>query len=145
MMAAVGPSELAWTAWPLRQHPVRGALAILLVAGTCYGAWDFSRDPMITALAVVVLGVAVAPFFVPTAYRLSAEGVEIRRPWRTLRREWERYRAVRSNANLAVLSPWRRASWLDGVRGETLFFEGNRGEVLEYVERMVGEAHANEG
>jgi hypothetical protein len=145
MIAAGAPTELAWRAWPLRRHPFRGLLAVVLVVGTCYGAWDFTRDPWITVLAIVVLAIAVAPFFVPTEYRLSMGGVEIRRPWRTLHREWKRYRGVRSNANLVVLSPLGRSSWLDGVRGETLFFEGNRGEVLEYVERMVGKDPPNEG
>jgi len=131
---------LEWTAWPLRRSPARGALGATMVAGCCLASWELTRDPAITAVALVVLGLAVGPFFVPTGYRLSAAGVEIRRPWRTRRHDWARYRAVRSNARLAVLSPLARASWLDGVRGETLFFDGNRGEVLDYVERMVGQA-----
>jgi hypothetical protein len=139
-MIAENPPELTWTAWPLRRRPARGFFAAVLVVGTCYAAWDLARDAWIAMLSFVVLGVAVAPFFVPTQYRLSAAGVEIRRPWRTSHRDWEDVRGVRSNRNLVVLSPLTRSSWLDGIRGEALFFEGNRGEVLEYVERMVGKS-----
>ena len=137
-MTATVPPEIAWRAWPLRRRPGRGALGALLVVGTCWGVADWSRDAWLTVLAVVVLAFSVGPFFVPTAYRLSSTGVEIRRPWRTWRRPWKDFRGVRSNRDLVVLSPFARWSWLDGIRGETLFVEDNRGEVLAYVERMVG-------
>ena len=144
-MTPTGSPELAWTAWPFRRRPARGALAAILVAGTCYGVWDLTRDAWIATLSLAILSVAVGPFFVPTAYRLSQAGVEIRRPWRTSRRGWGSFRGVRSNRDLVVLSPFRKGSWLDGIRGEALFFEGNRGEVLDYVERMVGSARADAG
>jgi hypothetical protein len=137
--------ELSWTAWPLRRRRGRGVLAGVLVGGTSWGIWDFTRDPWLSAVASAILAAAVAPFFVPTEYRLSASGIVIRRPWRTRRLGWERWRGARANRNVVVLSPSRKASWLDEVRGETLFFEGNRGEVLEYVERMVGKARASDG
>jgi len=85
-----------------------------------------------------VLGVSVAPFFVPTRYRLGEEGVEVARPWGTRRRAWSEFRAVRSGGELVLLSPSERRSWLDNIRGTTLQLEGNRDEVLDYVRKMVG-------
>ena len=135
---------IAWRVWPLKRSPGRGALTALLLAGTWYGVWDWTEgDPWLTALAVVVLSLAVVPFFIPTSYRLSGNGVEIHRPWRTWRRPWSDFRGVRADRNVVVLSPWKNRSWLDGFRGETLLFEDNRQEVLPYVEKMVGEAHAS--
>ncbi len=91
-----------------------------------------------TGLALAVLAVATAPFFTPTRYRLSGSGVEVSRPWRTTRRPWSDFRAVRRGGELIVLSPYERPSWLDSIRGETLFLESDPTEVLAYVEQMVG-------
>jgi hypothetical protein len=131
-------AELTWTAWPLRRRPARGLVAGGLVTATSWGIWDLTRDPWLSTVAFAILAATVAPFFVPTEYRLNPSGIVIRRPWSTRRRDWDRYRGVRANRNLVVLSPSRKASWLDEVRGEALMFDGNRGEVLAYVERMVG-------
>jgi hypothetical protein len=123
-------------------------MAAALVVGTVWGVADWTGDTWLTMFAVIVLVFAVAPFFVPTAFRLTPDGVEVRRPWRSWRRPWSDFRAVRSDRDLIVLSPFERRSWLDAIRGETLFLGENRGEVLAYVETMVGgeaggEAHGN--
>ncbi|HMB68585.1 MAG TPA: hypothetical protein VKU85_04715 [bacterium] len=129
---------VAWQAWPLRRSPGRGALAVVVVAGSVWGVASWTGNPWLTALAVVVLGASVAPFFVPTGYRLSDEGVEVRKPWRRRSRPWDEFRAVLAGKDLVVLSPFERRTWLETIRGETLLLEDNRGEVLDYVEEMVG-------
>ena len=129
---------VAWQAWPLRRSPGRGALAVVIVAGSVWGVSTWTASPWLTVLAAAVLGASVAPFFVRTGYRLSEEGVEIRKPWSRRRRSWEDFRAVLSGRDLVVLSPFERRTWLEAIRGETLLLEDNRGEVLEYVEAMVG-------
>jgi hypothetical protein len=89
-------------------------------------------------LAFVFLVVTTGTFFFPTRYRLTPEGVEIVRPWRRWSRPWQDFRGIRAGESLVVLSPFERESWLDGFRGVTLLLSENRGEVLEYVEEMVG-------
>ncbi len=130
--------ELAWRAWPVRQHPVRGGLALVLAAGTIWGTWDWTRDPWLAGLAGVILAVATAPFFVPTRYRMSGDGVEISRPWRSWNRSWDRFRAVRGGGELVVLSTFARPSWLDSFRGEKLYLESGAEEVIAFAEEMVG-------
>lgn len=129
---------VAWEAWPLRRSPGRGVLAATVVAGSIWGVATWTSSPWLTAFAAAVLAVSVAPFFVRTGYRLSEEGVEIRKPWRRHRRPWGDFRAVLAGRDLVVLSPFERRTWLEAMRGETLLLEDNRGEVLEYVEEMVG-------
>lgn len=129
---------VAWEAWPLRRSPGRGALAAAVVTGSVWGVAAWTSSPWLTAFAAVVLVVSVAPFFVRTGYRLSDEGVEVRRPWRRRSRPWNDFRGVLAGRDLVVLSPFERRTWLEAVRGETLLLEDNRGEVLEYVEEMVG-------
>lgn len=129
---------ITWRAWPARRNPAKGVLALLVVAGSLWGVIAWTGDPWMTAFAAAVLAVSVAPFFVPTEYRLSPEGVEIHRPWRTKRRSWSDFRQVLRGGDLLVLTPFERRTWLETIRGETLLTEGNRGDVLEYVEEMVG-------
>jgi hypothetical protein len=129
---------IAWRAWPARRHPAKALLAAAVVAGSVWGVTGWTGDPWMTAFAGAVLVVSVASFFVPTEYRLSEQGVEIHRPWRTKRRSWTDFRQVLRGGDVILLTPFERRSWLESIRGETLLTEGNRGEVLEYVEEMVG-------
>jgi hypothetical protein len=113
-------------------------LAAVVVVGSAWGVASWTGDAWLTGLALVVLGMAVQPFFVPTNYRLSPDGVEVRRPWSRRSRPWADFRRVLAGTDLVLLTPFERRTWLDNIRGETLLLDGNRGEVLEYVEEMVG-------
>lgn len=137
-MTVAGHAGFVWRAWPLKRRPGRGVFAAVVVVGSCWAVWEWTGSTMLTALAVAVLSVSVGSFFVPTEYRLAAEGVEVVRPWRRRIRPWSDFRTVRHGGDLIVLSPSRGRSWLDAVRGETLQVEENREEVLDYVREMVG-------
>jgi hypothetical protein len=140
------PTELTWRAWPFRRHPLRGLLGIGLVVGSAWGTADWTGDVRLAGLAAIILLVATGPFYVPTRYRLSADGVEIARPWRSWHRPWSHFRSVRRGGELVVLSPFTGPSWLESFRGEKLFLEGDPEGVIEYVEEMVGkEARAEAG
>lgn len=117
-------------------------LAVGVIAASAWAVADWSSDPALTVLAVIVLVVPLVPFFVPTGYLLTPEGVEIRRPWKTRRRSWQDFRTVRTGGDLLLLSPFERRTWLERIRGEVLVLEDNRGEVLEYVESMVASGRA---
>jgi hypothetical protein len=139
-MTVEADSGVEWRAWPLRRSPGRGALAAIIVVGSVVGVWSWSGSAALTALAVVVLGISVGPFFLPTGYRLDPQGVEVRLPWRRRRRAWSDFRTVHAGGELVVLSPFLRRTWLETLRGETLRTEGNRGEVHDYAKRMVESA-----
>ena len=142
----MNPEGPTWEAWPVRRNPARGVLAAVVIAGSVWGTWAWTGSVALTGVALVVLGVATGTFFFPTHYRLTQEGVEIERPWRRQCRPWKDFRGIRHGGDLVVLSPFARESWLDGFRGVTLLLPEERGEVLEYVEAMVGkEARAGTG
>ena len=134
-MSLAGP---AWEMWPLKKQPARGVFAAVVIVGSVIGAWSWTESAALTGMAAAVLIVTTSRFFFPTRYRLSAEGVEIGRPWRTQRRPWADFRGIRRAPGQLVLSPFERPTWLDAFRGETLLLPGDRGEVLKYVEAMVG-------
>ncbi|MBZ0267054.1 hypothetical protein K8I85_02775 [bacterium] len=141
---AATPGGMEWRGWPLQRQPVRGALAALVLAGSVWGVWVWSGNAALTGLAVVVLSMSVGSFFVPTHYRLDDRGVTVVRPWARKTRPWTEFRGVRFGGEIILLSPSRRRSWLDGVRGVTLrVTERRREEVLDYVRKMVDQAEGS--
>lgn len=129
----------------MKRSPVRGLAAAVVVGMSVWGVWSWSGSVMLTLFGCTVLLVSVGPFFVPTDYRLGPEGVQIRRPWRTWNRPWSDFRSVRAGGELVLLSPFARRTWLEGIRGESLRVFGNREEVVQYVEKMVGKAGDDAG
>jgi hypothetical protein len=132
---------MEWRMWPLQRQPARGAAAALILAGSVWGVWAWTGSLVLTALSVVVLAMSVGSFFVPTDYRVDGRGVTVVRPWTRRTRAWTEFRAVRSGGEIVLLSPSRRGTWLDGIRGVTLrVTERRREEVLDYVRKMVDQA-----
>ncbi len=128
---------LAWRAWPLRQRPVLGAVAALFGLGTVWGVWSWTASAFLALFAVVVLAISLGPFFVPTRYRLTPEGLEVVRWLRARHRSWGEFRSVHRAGEAIVLSPAAVARRWWPVREETLFLNGNDDEVRAYVEEMV--------
>jgi hypothetical protein len=137
-------SALSWTVWPLRKKPALGILALVCIAGAAYCVESITHGIWMPAFAAIVLAVSVAPFFVPTTYRLNSQGVEVARFGRTERRPWSMFRRASSSNEVLQLSTLAKPGWLDPYRSTTILLDGNRSEVMDYVERMVGkESHGS--
>ena len=136
-------SPLAWRAWPLRRRPLLGAAGAIVAAGTVAGVWSWTQSVPVTALAIAILSMAVGPFFVPTSYRLTPDGLDVARLFFARHRAWAEFRAIQSGREAIVLTLRRGPVWLS--RDETLFLEENGDEVRAYVEEMVGAAGGARG
>jgi hypothetical protein len=88
---------LKWTAYPLREHPGRAALAlvVVLVCGLMVAtSFEVPMTGLITGgLAMVVLLLSLNKFFLPSTFVIDDEGITAAWPlsrrhmaWRTLRR-----------------------------------------------------------
>ena len=135
----VAEPTLVWRAWPLLHRPVLGAAAALVGIVTLWGVWSTTGNAALAVVGAVVIAVGVGPFFVPTRYRLTPDGLEIARLFVTRRRAWSDFQLVHRDRDAVVLSPASRTAWIPG-REVTLFLEGNGDEVGAYVEQMVGAA-----
>lgn len=136
-------SALAWRAWPLRRRPILGAAAAFVAAGTVAGVWSWTQSVPLCVLATCVLATAAGPFFVPTRYRLTPDGLEVARLFFAHRRAWAEFRAFHPDREVIVLTPKRWRAWL--LKDETLLLEGNGDEVRAYVAEMVGAAGGTRG
>ncbi len=135
------PAVLEWTAWPLRRRPLRGVLAGAVSIATV-AAVAHSSSAVLAVVAVLVLAFSLAPFFLPTRYRLDSQSVEITRLGHTTRNSWSKFRSVQAGDTICLLSPNEKRSWLDSYRGCSLLLDGNRAEVVRYAETMVGTPRA---
>jgi hypothetical protein len=128
-----------WTAHPARRRP-RDVALVAAVTFLSAGAVLASLESLfLTALAVVFLVVAVAPFLLPTRYVISDDGVEERRLWRRKARRWQDLRRLQVGPGAALVSPFARPSWLDRYRGIIILLDGaERAEVVRLLEERVG-------
>ena len=116
--------EVRWTAHPARRRPNDVFLVVAVVLLASWAVMASLGSVFLAALAIVVLLAAVAPFLVPTHYRIDDEGVEERRLWTRKRRAWSDLRRAQIGPGAALLSPFARKSFLDRHRGLYLYFDG---------------------
>lgn len=136
--------EVRWTAHPAKRRPQDLFLVGAVVLLSMWAVLVTLESPLLTGLAGVILLVSVAPFLVPTHYRLDDDGVEARRLWTCRRRVWRELRRVQVGRGAALVSPFARPSWLDRHRGVLLYFDGlddaGRGRVVDELRSRVGAA-----
>ena len=133
--------EVRWTAHPARRRPQDAFLVAAVVMISAWAVLVTLGSAFLAALAAVILVVSVAPFLLPTHYRLDDDGVEERRLWTRKRRAWSDLRRLQVGPGAALVSPFARRSWLDRYRGLVLYFDGaDRDRVVEVLRARIGAA-----
>jgi hypothetical protein len=133
---------LAWTAHPAKRRPQDLMLAACVIFATAYAVLVSLQSPLLAGLAVVLLVAAIAPFLLPTHYRLDDDRVEERRLFVTRTRRWDELRRLEIGKAAALVSPYRQRRWLDRYRGITILLPGPdegaaRADVIAALERRV--------
>ena len=85
---------------------------------------------------VMILGMT-APLYLPARYTLDESGVTVHFMGVPSKRRWEHYRNFYPHEHLVHLTTMPRPSALDPFRGHSVFFNGNREAVLEFVGEHV--------
>lgn len=131
-------SELRWQCHPVRRKPVVSALVSVFVVVICMLVLYSTESQMLTLLGMVVLFASLAKFYFPTSYELSDQGITVKTTTQTLKKRWSQYRSCWPDKNGVLLSPFVERSRLENFRGQYLMFEGNRDEVIRYIEEHLG-------
>jgi len=135
----IDASRLEWRAHPARER-LRATAAVVAFLGAALAiVWIALRDPFSVALALVLLAGTLAPWFLPTSFRVDAEGAAATRAGVSRRRRWEEVRSVYVDARGVTLSPFARRSWLEPYRAMRLLFAGNADAVIDALERRLSE------
>jgi len=128
---------MRWQCCPLRdEYPrslgfVAAFVGVSVAVGVAFGGVGYGL------LATGLLAVALARYYLPTAFRLDADGAAVRFCGQTRRLRWAQVRRVVAQRGGVFLSPFAAPSRLDSFRGMFLRFAGNGDEVTGFVRDNV--------
>jgi hypothetical protein len=114
----------AWTSHPAKNRPRDLALLVAVVAVTAAAVLMSFESVFLALLAVVILMLAVAPFWLPTRYTVTDEEIVSKRIFTSRSRRWRDLRRVEVGGNVALLTPFARPTWLDRYRGMMVYLDG---------------------
>jgi hypothetical protein len=81
-------------------------------------------------------------WLLPTRYRLTDEGLEVKSLGVTRARPWSEMRRMAVDEAGIFLSPFERPHWLEAYRGVRLLTGGNRDQVVAFVEERLAGSRA---
>lgn len=128
--------RLEWTSFLAAENKPRTLLvslflmALFVVIYMSFGSLWF-------IVSMLLLGGSVAPYFAPTRYKMTEEGVEAFQFFHTTRKTWENFRSYYEDKRGVLLSPFDRPSRLENYRGLYLRFGDRRDEVMMYIKRRL--------
>jgi len=136
-----GGDPVEWSVWPLKENLIRSLAVILFLAAIVWmlALWF---GPRWILPSVFILILFLPGFFLPTFYRLDAEQVSIRGLITRRKRAWAALKKYYPGARGVHLSPTRRPSRLENIRGLYLPFGPDpsgerRRRVMDYIERKI--------
>ena len=138
-------TALEWTVWPAGRRPLLSIIVAALILGLSVAAVLVYQSPWYGVMVTGGLFVATVSYYLPTRYRLDAEGVGLRTPLSSLSRSWDGFAECFEDAEGLLLSPSSRLTWAARHRGIYLQFENNQNAVTEFVHRHVKPASAGGG
>ncbi|MCP4838559.1 MAG: PH domain-containing protein [Planctomycetes bacterium] len=129
-----------WTAHPLREHPVKAVLAIVLVLACGVLVGLVVADPMLGPLAaggaIVFLFVTLNRFFLPSRYRMDEHGIAVRYPLRTRVLRWSEIKQFRHDQEGGYVSPRLRGGVFD-TAGISLLFARKAHEIIPRIDEAL--------
>jgi len=71
----ISTSKITWEVHPAIEHPMKAAVALLLIGIILGGIYGFCGDFILCAIGLVVFLVTLAPFFHRTRYEMDETGI----------------------------------------------------------------------
>ena len=131
---------LVWESFPLRDDYPRSLLLLILLAALPAGVYVTLGDPALVVVALLLPGLSLWRYFLPTTYEMSDDGVRFVTLGVTRARPWSHFRNYYVHDVGIHLSSFPAPSPLDPFRGTFLRFRGNREEVVRFIERRIRKA-----
>jgi hypothetical protein len=129
---------IEWTAHPAKRRPQDIMLAVCVISLTAWAVLVGLGSAWLALVAAVMLLVAIAPFLLPTRYRLDDAGIREQRFGITRARPWGELRRLEVGTKAALVSPYTQRRWLDRYRGITLYFDGGpRDAIVRALEEKL--------
>lgn len=144
-LAAEPPALLTWSVRPCARNRLLAAAVALFVLVMSLAVRVLFGSPWWGLLALLLLGLSVAPYYLGATYAVSQEGASASGPFATHRRAWAEVKACFPDADGVLLSPLSKPTRLAYTRGLYLRYADNRDEVLRRVEGFMEQAARDAG
>ena len=131
-----GPS-LVWRVHPARDRVGAACFAAAVVTAMAWLSAAMMQSVWWGALAVVVLFVALRRFFLPSQFRIDAEGITARNSLSRQRYHWSQIFRFSCDRRGGYLSTRSRSSVLDIFRGMHLLFGEDRETVVAQIRERL--------
>ncbi|MCK4414103.1 MAG: hypothetical protein KAY32_11210 [Candidatus Eisenbacteria sp.] len=112
--------QLVWGVHPAGERKWFAAGITLMILGLSVLTALWMRTAYWGIFAGIVLFLSLEGFYLPSRFRLGADGVEVRKPFSRVTREWTHFRSVWFDGIGVTLSPFGRRHWLEPYRGVRL-------------------------
>jgi len=133
-----GPEELEWRVHPLVENVWKSVLLVVIIITVSILAYQGTGWPGMGVIAILLLTVSMAPYIMPTSYRMDADGIEITFVGVKRFREWAEFRNYLPHHDGVHLSTFRKPNAMEAFRGSYIRFDPcNRDEVLEFLEKHI--------
>ena len=127
-------APLVWVDWPLAARPGLGLAVLLLIVALTLGVRYALASAFFSALCLLVLTLAVAPFYLPARYVLDEYAVTVAGLLGRRSRPWSALRAYYRDGQRGILvSSITKYGLLARTRGLYLRCSGNHLAVLALV------------
>jgi Bacterial PH domain len=135
--AETQPDALTWRVHPARERLWTALLTLLVVAAASWLTVEAMGNSWWGALAAGFFLVTLHRFFLPSRFRIDADGVTARSAFTSATFRWSDIRRFQHDRRGAFLSTRRRPSFLDAFQGMHLVFRGNGDDVVRRIESRI--------
>jgi len=135
--------KIEWVSFPAIENPRKTVISTIFILGLSTVLY-FLYGLFYGFLSIIVLGFSLLPYYTPTRYKLDKNGIEIRKIFYTVKKNWSQYRSFYPDKNGVLLSPFPVPSRLENFRGIYMCFGGSRDRVLSFIESMMNGSNEEE-
>ena len=113
-------AELAWRVHPAFERKGLAVAICAMIVGLSVLTAAWMQTAYWGVFAGIVLFLSLEGFFLPSRFLLGRAGVEVRKPFSCVKREWGSFRSIWFDGVGVTLSPYGRRHWLEPYRGVRL-------------------------
>ena len=128
---------LTWKIHMARRNPARAVSVMVLILICAYFIHYTMEDFFFTLVTTFVLIIMVLPYYLPTTFILSEEGVVKKMLFSTQTRSWSEFNRYAVEKNIIKLYTMKKESRLDNYRSFLIICSKNKDEVIKIVQERI--------
>jgi|GEM_PF-1085269 len=128
---------LSWKIHMAKRNPTRAVAVLILIFICAYFIHFTMEDLFFTIVALFVLLIMVLPYYLPTSFILTDEGVEKNMLFSKQKRSWSEFSRYSVEKNVIKLFTMKKESRLDNYRSLLIICNKNKDEVIAVVKEKT--------